>query len=393
MKKGIVLGIVFLFVFMSFTSISGVHINNQIIKSSGRGNILYVGGSGPSNYSKIQDAIDNASIGDTVFVFDDYSPYFEDVTVDKSLQLIGENKDTTIIDAQNKESVVNITGDQVTVRGFNLQNSGDEFYNGGVEIRSDNNSVTENIIIFNKNGVSIKDGNENTVSKNIIRNNTEGEHPNIYYGGIFIKKSNYNLITENIIENNDYPGLVLWEAKENEIKRNIIAYNNGSGIDLWGWAMSNERNIISGNILRNNMGSGIDVDYGSNNDISFNNFEDDSINLFCSENMLIYKNNFFNSYATFDYVLGEQPNNKWNQNYWNKPRTYPKIIIGWVGQFSGWDYWPLFRWFDIDYFPADEPHDIYSKQNYDIDDNFRTKDKPFFGQFPILERLLIFLIK
>jgi hypothetical protein len=54
MKKIIILGVVFLFVFMSFASISGNQINNyQIIQSSDRGDILYVGGSGPGNYSRI----------------------------------------------------------------------------------------------------------------------------------------------------------------------------------------------------------------------------------------------------------------------------------------------------------------------------------------------------
>jgi hypothetical protein len=33
------------------------------------GNILYVGGGGPGNYTKIQDAINNAINGDTIFVF------------------------------------------------------------------------------------------------------------------------------------------------------------------------------------------------------------------------------------------------------------------------------------------------------------------------------------
>lgn len=32
-----------------------------IVQISNSGNILYVGGSGPNNYTKIQDAIDNAS--------------------------------------------------------------------------------------------------------------------------------------------------------------------------------------------------------------------------------------------------------------------------------------------------------------------------------------------
>ncbi|RLF42667.1 MAG: hypothetical protein DRN17_07450, partial [Thermoplasmata archaeon] len=41
------------------------------------GNTLYVGGSGEGNYSSIQDAVDNASNGDTIYVYDDSSPYYE----------------------------------------------------------------------------------------------------------------------------------------------------------------------------------------------------------------------------------------------------------------------------------------------------------------------------
>jgi hypothetical protein len=39
------------------------------------GNILYVGGSGPENYTRIQDAVDNASDGDTVFGGNYWSDY------------------------------------------------------------------------------------------------------------------------------------------------------------------------------------------------------------------------------------------------------------------------------------------------------------------------------
>ncbi|MBN2599728.1 MAG: hypothetical protein JXA75_04230, partial [Candidatus Thermoplasmatota archaeon] len=37
------------------------------------GNFLFVGGSGPGNYSTIQGAINAATNGDTVFVYDDSS--------------------------------------------------------------------------------------------------------------------------------------------------------------------------------------------------------------------------------------------------------------------------------------------------------------------------------
>ena len=69
---------------------------------------LYVGGSGPGNYTKIQDAIDDAFFGDTVFVYDDSSPYYENLKISKSIELIGENRNTTIIDGNDKQDVVQI---------------------------------------------------------------------------------------------------------------------------------------------------------------------------------------------------------------------------------------------------------------------------------------------
>jgi len=51
------------------------------------GKTLYVGGSGAGNYTRIQDAIDNASDGDTVFVYS--RRYIENIVIEKSLSLIG----------------------------------------------------------------------------------------------------------------------------------------------------------------------------------------------------------------------------------------------------------------------------------------------------------------
>jgi len=68
---------------MAFTPTSGIDLGKQsILVTLGR-DTLYVGGSGFGNYSTIQDAVDNASSGDTVYVYDDSSPYIENVVVDK----------------------------------------------------------------------------------------------------------------------------------------------------------------------------------------------------------------------------------------------------------------------------------------------------------------------
>lgn len=69
------------------------------------GNILYVGGSGANNYTSIQDAIDDAENGDIVFVYDDSSPYYECIIINKSIELKGENKYTTVIKYRNTTSI------------------------------------------------------------------------------------------------------------------------------------------------------------------------------------------------------------------------------------------------------------------------------------------------
>ena len=82
------------------------------------GTTLYVGGSGPNNYTKIQDAVDNASDGDTVFVYDDSSPYYENIEIHKSINLIGENRNNTIIDGGEHGNAVNVTADWVNISMF-----------------------------------------------------------------------------------------------------------------------------------------------------------------------------------------------------------------------------------------------------------------------------------
>ena len=61
----------------------GVNTTENKLKPLFNGNTLFVGGIGLNNYTKIQDAIDNSSDGDSVYVFDDSSPYFENLVINK----------------------------------------------------------------------------------------------------------------------------------------------------------------------------------------------------------------------------------------------------------------------------------------------------------------------
>ena len=102
LKKGLVIGILVLFIGISINPSTGTKIEKKSIKPISDNNIYYVGGTGEGNYTKIKYAIAFASDGDTVFVYNDSSPYYENIWINKSINLIGEDKETTIICNERK---------------------------------------------------------------------------------------------------------------------------------------------------------------------------------------------------------------------------------------------------------------------------------------------------
>ena len=73
--------------------------------------------------------------------------------VDKSISLIGEDKNTTVIDGGEIDDVIYISANDVTISGFTIQNSGDEGWqngwDGGIDIRTRNCIVSDNNIMYN----------------------------------------------------------------------------------------------------------------------------------------------------------------------------------------------------------------------------------------------------
>ena len=191
--------ILILILVINVSSITGatqieLNINNEIINNNDdnpltyktSGNILYVGGEGPDNYSKIQDAINNASTSDTIFVYN--RTYQEQLTIDVSVNLIGENNETTIIDGDFASNVITISADGVKFSKFTIKNCGDGNNDSVFKILSKNNILRDNIFVCDhkllKNQLAIKilPGADN----NQIINNQ------IYYSdaGIHIRSSN-----------------------------------------------------------------------------------------------------------------------------------------------------------------------------------------------------------
>ena len=136
MKKLLVFGVIVLFLGLAIAPSTGFSLEKQSTIATNDGNTLYVGGSGPGNYTKIQDAINDSSDGDTVYVYNDSSPYYENLEVDKSISLIGENRNTTVIDGSGIGDVVNASSDFVYIGNFTIQNGESSWDFAGININS-----------------------------------------------------------------------------------------------------------------------------------------------------------------------------------------------------------------------------------------------------------------
>jgi parallel beta-helix repeat protein len=229
-QKGLIVIIILLFLGASVIP-SLAEENNDPLGSSSRGTWRYVGGSGPGNYTRIQDAINASADNDTVFVYDDSSPYHENVVLDKAIRLCGEDKNTTIIDGATDNTVVSVIADGVEIVEFTILHS---FASPCLTIHANHSFISQNVIgastgvgiylilsegtgiicntIFNNAlvGIRLELCNDNIISGNEIINNSEGlevlssAHNQIYYNNFL--NNLFNAIDEgNNSWNNEYP--------------------------------------------------------------------------------------------------------------------------------------------------------------------------------------------
>lgn len=237
--------------------------------------ILYVGGHGEGNYSTIQSAINDASPGDIIFVFDDSSPYHENIIINKSIKLIGENKETTIIEGE-RGSTVTILSNWVYIENFTIRNNDET----GITIHSSNNVIINNDIINCFIGLNFINSNHNLVTENLIKYNGVGMYFNSScnntlsfniicqngdWGGIYLFHSSYNNFTNNNIASNS-EGMMLYSSNGNILYRNEIKNNRNSGIEL---IKSSKNKIYCNNVSFNGWG-GILVDKSNENSINRN---------------------------------------------------------------------------------------------------------------------------
>jgi len=123
---------------------------------------------GINAFDTIMKGINSVSKNGEVFVYNGI--YNEHVIINKTLDLIGENNQTTIIDGGGTGDVVTIFQDNVIVQGFTTQ-AGTNGY-CGIYITSYYNEILNNIIQWNTNGVNIERSQYNIINNNIFLNNS-----------------------------------------------------------------------------------------------------------------------------------------------------------------------------------------------------------------------------
>jgi len=327
----------------------------------------------PDDYAKIQWAVDNASVGDTIIVRDGTYTENVDVNVD-NLTIRSENGSVNCtVQANSNDHVFEVTADCVNISGFTIE--GPTGYSSGIYLGNgvDHCNISNNNIV-GLYGIYLNEADYNTIANNqvgnrsfsggygvtlsnshanLLKNNTiinfggwgvaiEGSN-NILFNnsicfnpepGIILSGSNNTLVNNNISFNG--MGLTLSDARDCDILNNLIFGSWwGNGIAMW----NSENNTLINNTINLNWG-GISLDETSNNNtISGNNISDNGFGIIAySNNNTIYLNNFINN--TYQ-VSSFSSTNIWNSTekitYTYKGKTYENYLGNYWDDYNGSD--------------------------------------------------------
>ncbi len=325
-------------------------------------NTYYVDISGNGDFISIQDAINSASNGDTIVVRQ--GEYNEQIIIDKSLTITGENKEKTIIKGIGKRDVIYIIAEQVTISNMQICDSGKSGRDAGIETIANRTTITNTIITNSTIGIFLYHSSHHVIEDNILINNKDyGLH--LYYSdlntirnnlisnnrwGILFVYGQGNTISENQITYNKNHGIWLLRGSVyNTFTQNLIQYNEDKGIHLQLFCFNNS--FITNQISYNKEGIRIGSYWSCDNNLiqsnDITNNEKYGIILLDSFNTRVIENNFVDNdmHAFFT----DCDESYWNQNYWGKSINFAFIIQGKKNNIP---------WFNVDWNPSNNPYEI-----------------------------------
>lgn len=189
--------------------------NETVIKNNGASRYVFVEIRTirvPTIYPTIQEAVDAAGSGFTILV--SAGTYYENVVVDKAVSLIGENRDTTIIDANGTGTVITMEASNVSIINFTIRNSGVLWLDSGISLYySSNIAIQNNTMTLNNFGVYLWASSNCTFANNNLTGNA-------HYG--FMLESAFNCtLSRNIVAYN-FAGIELSSSSNNSLHENNV---------------------------------------------------------------------------------------------------------------------------------------------------------------------------
>ena len=129
-------------------SLCSVIFSSEISPARAQTHTWVVDDDSPADFSSIQAAINESASGDTIQVHPGL--YLENVVINKSVFVTGENASTCVIDGNFHGTVVNITASNVLFGGFTVKNSGSTLQNNyGICVKSASGIRLESNSIIN----------------------------------------------------------------------------------------------------------------------------------------------------------------------------------------------------------------------------------------------------
>jgi parallel beta-helix repeat protein len=235
----------------------------------------------PQDFKTIQEAINNSTAGDTIFVSSGL--YYEHIIVNKTVTLMGENRQTAIVDGSNGGTVIQVTANNVNISGFKLQNSGWKWGRSGVEVyQADNCIIQDNFIYLTCHQIRLNGSRGTLILGNIVTAPSTTVPQSAY--GVRLENTADCIIKNNLISN--HIGGVHLEDSANCIVTGNTMIQNGQGIRLYTPCTNN---TIIKNTVYNNSYDGMIEEIPSNQTLVDNRF---------------IHNNFINNSNPFIYDTG-----------------------------------------------------------------------------------------
>lgn len=312
-------------------------------------------------YQFIQDGIDNANTGDTVYVFQGI--YTENLYINKQIQLTGHSKtEVFLISASSELAAVQLRVDFITIEHFSITNP--NFI--GIHLNGVSYCTLSDLIISDAStGVTFYNTNQKQSNHNIIKNTMISDTNT----ALSLSYASYNSFTTNHLLSNTY-GVLLSYSNDNKItetsftnhflvlqlvnnsNKNSFIKNEITTSDIGLFLHNSHHQTILHNSIKNTVDHAIYMMHSNHSLYACNLFEDNTgyaiYSQLCFNNNFYYNNFIDNTNHAYDTGI----------NIWDN--GYP----------SGGNYWD-------DYTGVDENGDGIGDTPYEIAGGTNQDTYPF----------------